>query len=231
MIVLPITGSFTRGQSSDSIPDGSGVLIVDELGPPNGYPMPSSIIDTIKASGIQVVHISGLTVGGFRSLSSLHYQLILLRVHSAADAIAMSQTYSTFSYVGEQLNDGVGAMTLSHGVVAFTVTSKFVANEMSGTFRSSSIVMFEGCSSLADTRLAEAFIKRGAGAFVGWEGGATLYHADLVSVRVIEKLLVEKEALGRSVTEIMEEVGPDPVTGASLSYYPSSASSISMANN
>jgi len=230
MIVLPLTGSLIKGQSSESFPDGSGVLIVDELGPPNEYAMPSSIVEIVNDSGMQVVYVSDLTIEQFNSLASLHYRLIIFRVHSGPDSIGMRQKYSTWLYIDDQLNDEVGAIRLQKGEVAMTVTAKFVANKMSGTFPRSPIVLIEGCGTLADTGLAEAFMKRGAVAFVGWDGTVTLSHADIVTEKVLEKLLVKKETLGNSITESMKEAGADPFTGARLSYYPLSASSVSYGN-
>src|SRR5207249_11005977 len=104
----------------------------------------------------------------------------------------MRQKYSTWLYIDDQLNDEVGAIRLQKGEVAMTVTAKFVANKMSGTFPRSPIVLIEGCGTLAGTGLAEAFMKRGAVAFVGWDGTVTLSNADIVTERGVETVLVEE---------------------------------------
>lgn len=238
MVVLSIAVSSRMGETSVSFPhgsgvsfpDGSGVLIVDELGP-EGQPMPSSTTDLIKTSGTPEVYVSGLSVDQFSSLASLHYRLILLRVHSGPDSVAMVEEYSYWTHVYGQLNNDVGAMRLAEGKIVFTVTPGFLRDEMRGNFEHSPIVIVEGCAALSDAELAQAFIGRGAGAFIGWDRTVTLYHADLVTGRVLEKLLVKNETLGNSVLESMREVGPDPLSGASLSYYPSSASSVSYGNS
>ena len=62
---------------------------------------------------------------------------------------------------------------------------------------------------------------------VGWDKPVTLSQADQVTERVLEKFLLYGRTLGNSVSESMRELGPDPLTGASLKYYPPSAYSVS----
>ena len=227
MIVLPIAISYTRVQTDSSLPDGTDVLIVDDLGLPNEYRMPTSITDLIKSSRTQVEYVSGLTIEQFSSLASLDYRLIILRVHSGPDAISMDQKYTSSAYVPQQLRNEVSAFRLDSGTIAFTVTPMFVQNDMNGIFRHRAIIMIEGCGALGDAGLAQAFLGRGAAALVGWDKPVTLSQADQVTERVLEKFLLYGRTLGNSVSESMRELGPDPLTGASLKYYPPSAYSVS----
>ncbi len=228
MVLVSIAGLIGTQFSNVpiSFPNGSGVLIIDEIGSSNGSTIPSALGGIIRSLGMQAEYVSGITIDQLASLTSLDYRLIIIRAHAGRDSIGMEQQYSYWDHSLEQLNDEVGAIRLSSGAVAFAVTPKFVTTEMKGTFEHKPIIMIEGCATLEDTALAQAFIEKGAAAFVGWNTTVTLNYADTVTGMMLGKLIFQNETLGNSVLHTMREKGPDPSTGAVLSYYPPSASSI-----
>ncbi len=86
---------------------------------------------------------------------------------------------------------------------------------MEGAFDDTLIVMM-GCDGLRSQRTAQAFLDKGASAFVSWSQPVSASHTDAATERLLENLLREgldaSEAVGRTASEI----GPDPFYDAEL---------------
>jgi len=92
----------------------------------------------------------------------------------------------------------------------FGIGPDFVKYSMEGTFDDTLIVMM-GCDGLRSQRTAEAFLDRGAGAFVSWSKPVSSSHTDAATERLLERLLIERLPTAEAVRQTAEEIGPDPI--------------------
>ncbi|MFX1300661.1 MAG: hypothetical protein ACFFDE_06940 [Promethearchaeota archaeon] len=190
---------------------------------------------TLEKAGYGVDYYSSnsVTVEFYRNLPRRQYNILILRTHSAAVAVDETglletpvflftcEHYSTTRYVWEQLNDRIVAGMLDTPQTShyFGVTPKFVASSMNGRFRGTTVIMM-GCEGLDNVEMAEAFVQKGAKAYVGWIGSVSAYHTDMATTHLLQHLLIENRTLGQAVDATMENVGPDPEYNAFLEYYP-----------
>jgi hypothetical protein len=90
---------------------------------------------------------------------------------------------------------------------------------MHGKFQHTMIVMM-GCSGLAGSDMAKAFLERGASAYVGWDGLVTAGHTDASTLALLQSLgdgKSLKEAAGLAAAQ----PGRDPQFSSKLGYYDS----------
>ena len=93
---------------------------------------------------------------------------------------------------------------------------------MQREFNNSTIVMM-GCEGLTNTKMAEAFIEKGAKAYISWSGAVSASHTDQATIYLLQHLLTENQTIEQAVENTMTEVGPDPVYDSLLIYYPISS--------
>jgi hypothetical protein len=165
---------------------------------------------------------SQVTVGLFRDLPAKGYGLVIIRAHAASRgptlSIFTSELYSSSSYVYEQLTDQLVPATFQSGAY-FAVTPRFVQGGMHGNFPHTAIIMM-GCSGLAGSDMAKAFIERGASAYIGWDGLVTAGHTDASTLALLQSLgdgKSLKEATGLAAAQ----PGRDPQFSSGLDYYDS----------
>jgi predicted Zn-dependent protease len=89
---------------------------------------------------------------------------------------------------------------------------------MEGRFDGTVIIMM-GCSGIALTDLAEAFIDKGASVYVAWDRSVGLNYVDDATPYLIKQLCSEKLTIEEAVDNTMAAIGPDPEYGAELEYY------------
>jgi hypothetical protein len=187
-----------------------------------------TVADLLVNAGYTVDYFSGekVTVEFYRSLPTRGYDIAVLRVHSAVAFGAhevdlfTSEPYSERKYVYEQLTDQVSqAIIQMSSVNTFGITSKFVRLSMKGKFNNSVIIMM-GCNGLTYTDMAEAFVNKGAKAYIGWNASVTTNRTDTATISLLQHLIVQKETVKRAVENTMKEVGPDPTHNSVLGYYP-----------
>jgi hypothetical protein len=77
-----------------------------------------------------------------------------------------------------------------------------------------------GCSCLYLEDLAEAFINKGASAYLAWVATVDLDYVDDATLSLVENLCSRELTVRKAVAETMAEKGPDPHYGAVLKYYP-----------
>jgi len=192
----------------------------------------------LKQAGYSIDYFSweSVTVQFYRNLAVHNYKLIILRVHSTShmssekgDIITpavffTSEPYTTTKYVNEQLADEVFqvAYDTPNSKTFFAIGPKFVQYKMKGTFKNSTIIMM-GCESLLNAYMAEAFIRKGAKAYIGWNGGVSIQHTDQATIRLLQHLILDKQTIKQSITNTMKEIGPDPTYNSILQYYPPSS--------
>jgi hypothetical protein len=73
-----------------------------------------------------------------------------------------------------------------------------------------------GCDGLRSQRTAEAFLGRGAGAFVSWTKPVSASHTDTATQMLLRHLLLESLPLEEAVQKTAAEVGPDPTYDGEL---------------
>lgn len=210
-------------------------VIVDQL----SLTLPNPVFvkkskDLLKSAGYDVDYYEGekVTVDFFRTLPRKGYKLILLRVHSAyiekyqSLAFFTSEPYSKRRYVFEQLRNRVAlAYTQPRrpedpGCLA--ITDKFVQFSMEGTFDDTVIIMM-GCSGITKRYSANAFLKKGARAYIGWNGIVSARYTDNATLCLLKHLLSEKTSIGDASRNVMLEVGQEPEYKSTLLFWPISA--------
>jgi hypothetical protein len=55
-----------------------------------------------------------------------------------------------------------------------------------------------------------------------WDEKVLASHTDKATIHLLQKLTIEKQTIKQAVTETIQEVGPDPIDGSTLQYYPDS---------
>jgi len=229
-IVTAVLGGSDCSTSTTSIsnaPLGMRIALVDQLG--SQYPNPGFVENvtlSARKAGYSLDYISpnSASIDFFINLPTYHYNLIILRTHGVAvgsPAIATSDTYSQYNRINDQLLDRLGAIE-SNGTLLFTLNPGFVSYVMCGKFPNT-IILAMTCGLLTSSTYPQAFIGKGAGAVIGWNGAVTVSHTDLVFESLITELLTGN-GVDRSLQVATERWGPDPLTGAQLLSYPNSTS-------
>ena len=199
----------------------------------------------LKQAGYTVDYISGeqATVEFYRNLPTQGYEIIILRVHSSATklqrkefiegplSIFTSEPYSQTKYLYELLTDQlvIASYTTPQSPNYFAIVPKFVSESMKGSFQNSIIVMM-GCEGLNNTKMAEAFIQKGAKAYIGWKGAVSASHTDKATITLLQHLITEKQTIRQAVENTMKEIGPDPTYKSILQYYPHSSAQQTIEN-
>ena len=174
-----------------------------------------------------------ITVDFYRELPKRGYKLIVLRVHSGL-LLAMegeevkplertylftAENYTTTRYVSEQLTDKVSnALMTEDSPLIFAVNSKFI-QDAKGEFNNTVIIAM-GCESYYYDDLPEAFIKKGASAYIGWSTVVSLEYVDTVVLDLLGNLCTENMTLAQGMARTMDKLGYDPYFDAYLKHYP-----------
>jgi hypothetical protein len=167
-----------------------------------------------------------VNVDFYQGLVKLNYGLIILRSHSA-----VRQNERTVDFFTSELFDYnkytsmIKSGLLSMGSYSWTtknyfaITPDFVKN-LDGHFPRS-IIIVTGCTSLNSTRtqMAQAFLDRGASAYIGWTDLVSLSHSDDTTMSFLQYLLDYNKTISDTVNRCNES--PDPNYPGQLAYYPS----------
>ena len=228
--------SLTRGDDDDGI---LRAVIVDQLDLtfPN-QDFREQTTETLEAAGYIVDYVPGVdvTVDYYRDLPTHGYDLVLLRSHVArvgeasGERLALaeiftSEPYSRSEHVWEREHGYIGGVTYNDdgsGNVEeayFGIGPAFVLERMNGRFDGSTIVLM-GCSGLFSEAMAEAFIRKGADAFVSWNDLVSAEHTDAATLRLVERIVVDELSVADATEATMAEIGPDPYYESTLLSYP-----------
>lgn len=229
---LVLSGLITRGPSAPS------AAIVDQLSLTQPNPdFAASATDILEQAGYAVDYFPGkqVTVELYRNLPTHDYDLIILRVHSGiseeTDITTGEKTKREYVslFTGEPYRDDkypqeprgrLGKAQYYEGAPPlFGIGPDFITDSMRGSFDNALIVMM-GCDGLRSQRTAQAFLDKGASAFVSWSRRVSASHTDAATQRLLEKLLVDGLPVGEAVAQTAAEVGPDPLYGAELRVLP-----------
>lgn len=193
----------------------------------------SSARSLLAEAGYLVDYFAGeqVTVDLYRSLPQRDYDMIILRVHSGitteVDASSGERTeteyvslftgepYTSGKYPDEELNRLGRARYHDDADPLFGIGPDFVTDSMAGRFNDTLIVMM-GCDGLRSQRTAQAFLDKGAQAFVSWTQPVSASHTDAATQRLLERLLIEGQPTSEAVRQTAAEVGPDPAYDGEL---------------
>ena len=194
----------------------------------------------LNSTGFEVDYIGGekVTVDLYRRLPSLGYRIIILRVHCGPlvetlpngtivpgeDAILFTaEAYSPNKYRIYQRGQLARAVITGRpNELYFAVPPWFFDECAEGRF-DDSIVILDSCYGFYSTSMAEAFIRRGAKVFIGWDGEVQAKHTDYAVLVLLKYLLIDRLTVDQAVRKVMDEVGPDPYHHSVMLFYPSSA--------
>lgn len=215
-----------------------GVAIVDSF-----YSSDPSFTDQavmfLSSRGVRVdvYKDENVNVELYRELPTYGYSMIVLRVHAGLGEDITSPTflftnepYTTSKYAVERASKQIlqGIFDLSNPVnPVFSVGPLFVDRSMKGNFNNS-IIILSSCFGLHSEWLPDAFVKRGAKAFIGWDEKVLLEHTDEASLALLEAFVSENLTINEAVAKVMNEVGSDEAYGSRLEYYPKEAGDLQL---
>ncbi|MEE8369954.1 MAG: hypothetical protein V3S00_04205 [Dehalococcoidia bacterium] len=220
------------GEGSPAGPKTAVILNQLSLTQPNPE-FVSAARSLLAEAGYQVDYFPGeqVTVDLYRSLPQRDYDLIILRVHAGITtevdltsgerseteyvSLFTGEPYAADKYPEEQLNRLGKAVYYEGADPLFGIGPRFVEESMEGTFGGALIVMM-GCDGLRSQRTAQAFLDKGASAFVSWSQPVSASHTDAATERLLEKLLREGLDASEAVDRTASEIGPDPFYDAEL---------------
>ncbi|UCH86347.1 MAG: hypothetical protein JSU97_07385 [Dehalococcoidia bacterium] len=245
-VVLVVVVLLATGLAASLLPSGlldgdasaPRAVIVDQLSLSQPNPdFAASATDILEQADYAVDYFSGeqVTVDFYRNLPTHDYDLIILRVHSGIAeetdittgettqreyvSLFTGEPYRRDKYPNEP-RGRLGKATYYEGAPPlFGIGPEFITHSMEGSFDKALIVLM-GCDGLRSQRTAQAFLDKGASAFVSWTRSVSASHTDAATERLLEKLLVEELPVGDAVAQTAAEVGPDPSYGAELRMLP-----------
>jgi flagellar basal body-associated protein FliL len=196
-----------------------------------------NVTNTLKRANYTVDYYPGeeVTVEFFKSLPAHGYRLVILRVHSSATSSDMteaavafftSERYDRSKYVYEQATGQLDGAAFSleemqNGIMYFSIDPPFITHSMKGRFNETTFVVM-GCEGLRNAGMAEAFVERGARAYISWSDPVSVSHTDTATASLLRRLLIGKQTIDQAVYDTVTEVGLDPTYGSNLGYYPPS---------
>lgn len=231
---LLLSGLATSGSSGPRT-----AAIVDQLALTQPNPdFARSATVLLEQAGYTVDYYPGeeVTVNFYRNLPTHGYDLIILRVHSGlvvgrniltgsqtgTDYVALftSEPYSDTRYSMERLGRLGRSRYYEGGAEYFGIAPNFIRSSMEGAFDKATIILM-GCDGLKSVETADAFLEKGAEAFVSWSGPVSATHTDAATERLLHHLLIDGLTLEEAVAQTAAEVGPDPSHGSTLLVHPS----------
>jgi hypothetical protein len=212
--------------------------IVDQVGeaypssPAIAHEFNETVTGLLENAGFSVSYhkSQSITVDFYRELAKGNYGIIVLRAHAALREDESLVDFFTSEEYQEGMYDYVtaGSYNWTPGKLYFSITPKFIEN-VEGYFPKS-IIIAMGCWSLKAEceEMADAFIKKGARAYIGWTDAVGLPHSDNSTVRFLQYLLVDNMTVGGAVAKCNQIHDPDFI--GRLSYYPSEISNYKLSD-
>lgn len=217
----------SNGDGASSGPKTAAIIDQLSLTQPNPDFI-SSARSLLAESGYAVDYYRGerVTVDFYRTLPQRDYDLILLRVHAGITtevdltsgerteteyvSLFTGEPYIAGKYAEEEL-DRLGKAVYYEGAdPLYGIGPRFIDDSMEGRFDDTLIVMM-GCDGLRSQRTAQAFLDKGANAFVSWSQPVSASHTDEATARLLEGL-----ETAAAVSRTAAEIGPDPSYDAEL---------------
>jgi len=188
----------------------------------------SNVTHSLSVAGYSVDYYgpSQVTVDLFRNIALQNYRIVIIRGHTATYqgiptslSIVTSESYSSLKHVYEQLIGQVAPAIVRPGNTFFAITPAFIRDAIKGNLRDTLVVQM-GCGTLTGNRdIANAFIDKGASAFVGWNNTVSSWYTDFATQKFVASL-----EHGQTVAEaVVSADGLDPVYGGKLAFLDSAA--------
>jgi hypothetical protein len=209
--------------------------IVDQLA--EEIPNPTFVNNAttiLESSGFKVMYYNDTDVNFFEKLAENDYGIIILRAHSALRLpdnstvdLFTSEPFNSSAYVEDWQNELLVEGFLNNSSQGyFAITSKFI-DSLQGTFPKS-IVIAMGCNTLVlgKDQMAEAFINKGAEAYIGWDGYVGDSDTDNQTMQLLMNLFTYNEPLDEAVNG-----GGglwDTTWGSNMTYYPQAAGGLTI---
>jgi len=229
-----IVGVVLAGGGGDGISSGKRAIIVDQLQATQPNPhFWREASDLLERDGFVVDYVSGnqVDVNFFRTLPAKDYDVVLLRVHAGTttevDAVTGERTdeeyvslftnekYDANKYPEDQINRLGKATYTDGGEPLFGIGPDFVRDSMEAGFGGALVVLM-GCDGLRSQKTAEAFLDKGASAFVSWTNQVSGPHTDEATLQLLKHLYIDNQTVEQAVQHTAEEVGPDPAYAGEL---------------
>jgi hypothetical protein len=241
LVIIYFAYPFTTG-SPTRVREG-GIAIVDalsELDPNPGFEQTAIEYSTAAGMYVDVYNSSTASVQFMKSLPA-GYDLVIFRIHSGTGTHGVfyftSEPYDESKYQPEQFRDELRPAKDYEGhPQVFAFGAKFVDTYMRGRLQNT-IIIGMGCFGVgtsygtdeepslgatteAGSNIADAFIRQGASAVIGWDSLVSLTFSDQATLRLIKALTVEHMSISKAVEATNRELGPDPIYKSRLAYYP-----------
>jgi len=183
----------------------------------------------LESAGYEVVVFNGSSVNLelFKKLPKMSFSLIIMRLHggrirqpiglyigSGIFVEPFNEEKYTYEYYSGYLLKGVAYIG---GKEYFVITPHYVLDKLEGRFPGTKIIVLS-CYSMWDEIMAKAFVKRGASIFVGIDKKVDSSYLDKVGLELVKEIS-QGHDVKEAVSNIMERIGPDPISGARLLYY------------
>ena len=231
--VVVLVRFYPMGQPFPDNGGGLKAVIVDQLSSVKGNEaFVTNVTEQLEEYGFQVdlYQQDDVDVDLYGQLATRGYKLIIFRAHSGLLAenemtqdrtvLFTNEAYDQLSHYDDQLHDRLVMARVGEGYpMVFGIPPKFIEDGMKGKFDDSVVIMM-GCSGLFERDLAQAFVGKGASAYLAWNGTVELNYVDEATPYLIEQLCSGNTTLKEAVDNTMEAVGPDPEHKAGLAYYP-----------
>lgn len=201
--------------------------LIDEVSQTNPDPyLTVNVTSALTRVGYTVDYYGpkAVTVDLFKSLPSKAYGIVILRDHSTGltgDVIALvtSEPFDPEKYVNEQQTRLVVQARLgSDNTTYFAITPTFVREAMQGTF-SNTVLVVTGCSGLANSEMAQAFVARGAEVYISWDQIVFANQSDGGAILLVQSMTAGHR-LNDAVTWATENAPSSPPYFDQLRYYP-----------
>lgn len=203
-----------------SSPDYSKAAIIDNLA--INYPNATFVSEArhiLEQVGLKVEYFKWkeVTLDLYRKITQ--YTVVILRVHSGtlnedvcfftSESLANIDKYSAWSEAGYLVNASISGLGNFIGI-----KPSFIRYCLDGDFHNSTIIAM-GCNSSAVDTMADAFIKKGARVYIGWNRDVTVDCTDNMTLELLKRFFVENKTVKEALTGLT-----DPKTYAQLKCYP-----------
>ena len=215
-------------------------VIIDGLSDFPGEPFINNVSEILEKAGyrVEVFKPEEVVVELYENLPSGGYDIIILRVHCGplndvlADGTKVPR--GTVFFTTEEYNEkkyrnlqernllAVGNIRGELDKSYFTIPPWFFESASQGNFSNSTIIL-DSCYGFyhqAPFIMADTLIRKGARAFIGWDGEVQAKHTDTAVTELLKLMFNESLEAEEAVEKVREHVGPDPFYKSQLYYYP-----------
>lgn len=247
LIIIGLVGSaltvlfvgFSNISNNNNNISNVSILYVDEVSGTVALNHSLRILKLLRDSGFNVTFIdsSNASVSVLSRELNRGYKLIILVTHGGVARINgnvivglfTDEVFSPLKYV-DLVEEGYlarGTPYINRSRSVFVFTPKYIYEFVNGI--KGSVILAFGCKTLYNPSMAEAFVSRGALAYVGW--------TDLVGIRenyyglelFLKYTLKEGLSINDAVSRVNEYLYKEGLSGSSLLYYyPPSAGRIKL---